>query len=79
MDCDEHHLVLNEKTQSIQWIEQSIGALVVARSLWFEWNMSTLAILDMACNTRMEYKNSHIVDDSRTKPKSSNLRPRCHK
>jgi hypothetical protein len=28
MDFDEPHLVLNEKTQSIQWIERSTGALM---------------------------------------------------
>jgi hypothetical protein len=30
----QQHLTLNEKTQPIQWTEQSIGALVAAGSLW---------------------------------------------
>jgi hypothetical protein len=34
MDCDEPHLMPNEKMQPIQWIEQPTGALVVAGSLW---------------------------------------------
>jgi len=34
MDCDEPHLVPNEKMQPISWIEQPIGALVVIGSLW---------------------------------------------
>jgi len=34
MDCDEPHLVPNEETQPIQWIEQQTGALVVAGLLW---------------------------------------------
>jgi len=34
MDCDEPHLVLNEKTQPIQWTKWPIGALVVDGSLW---------------------------------------------
>ncbi len=34
MDCDEPHLVPNEKTQPIQWTEQPTGALVAAGSLW---------------------------------------------
>jgi hypothetical protein len=34
MDCDEPHLVLNEKTQPIQWTEWLIGALVAIGSLY---------------------------------------------
>jgi hypothetical protein len=34
MDCDELHLISNEKTQPIQWIKQPTGALVVIGSLW---------------------------------------------
>jgi hypothetical protein len=34
MDCDERHVVLNEKTQSIQWMKWPTNALVVANSLW---------------------------------------------
>jgi len=33
MDCDEPHLVPNEKMHPIQWTEQPIGALVAAGSL----------------------------------------------
>jgi hypothetical protein len=32
MDYDEPHLMLNEKTQPIQWTERPIGALVVVGS-----------------------------------------------
>jgi hypothetical protein len=32
MDCDEPHLMSNEKTQPIQWIERPTGALVDAGS-----------------------------------------------
>jgi len=34
IDCDEPHLVSNEKTQPIQWTERPTGALVAAGSLW---------------------------------------------
>jgi hypothetical protein len=34
MDCDALHLVLNEKTQPIQWTEWQTGALVAAGLLW---------------------------------------------
>jgi hypothetical protein len=34
MDCDELHLMLNEKTQPIQWTERPTGALVAAGALW---------------------------------------------
>jgi len=34
MDYDEPHLMLNEKTQHIQWTESSTCALVAAGSLW---------------------------------------------
>jgi hypothetical protein len=33
MDYDEPHLMLNEKTQPIQWTKRPTGALVVAGSL----------------------------------------------
>jgi len=33
MDYDEPHLVLNEKTQPIQWTERPIGTFVAAGSL----------------------------------------------
>jgi hypothetical protein len=33
MDCDEPHLVLNEKTQPIQWTKRPTGALVIVGSL----------------------------------------------
>jgi hypothetical protein len=33
MECDEPHLMSNEKTQPIQWTKRPIGALVVASSL----------------------------------------------
>ncbi len=34
MDCDEPHLMLNEKTQPIQCTERPTGALVAVGSLW---------------------------------------------
>ncbi len=34
MDCDEFHLMSNEKMQPIQWTKQPTSALVVASSLW---------------------------------------------
>jgi hypothetical protein len=34
MDYDEPHLMPNEKTQPIQWIERPIGALMATSSLW---------------------------------------------
>jgi len=34
MDCDEPHLVLNEKMQPIQWTERPTSALVVIGSFW---------------------------------------------
>jgi hypothetical protein len=34
IDCDEPHLVPNEKTQPIQWTERPTGALVAVNSLW---------------------------------------------
>jgi hypothetical protein len=34
MNCDEPHLVPNEKPQPIQWTEWPTGALVAAGSLW---------------------------------------------
>jgi hypothetical protein len=34
MNCDEPHLVLNEKTQPIQWTKWQTGALVAAGLLW---------------------------------------------
>jgi hypothetical protein len=33
MDCDEPHLMLNDKTWPIQWIKQPIDALVATGSL----------------------------------------------
>jgi len=38
MDCDEPHLVPNEKTQPIQWIKRLTGALVAIGSLWL-WQL----------------------------------------
>jgi hypothetical protein len=34
MDCDEPHLMLNEKTQPFQWTERPTAALVAC---WFLW------------------------------------------
>jgi hypothetical protein len=34
MECDEPHLVPNEKMQPIQWTERPTGALVAAGLLW---------------------------------------------
>jgi hypothetical protein len=34
MDCDEPHLMPNEKTQPIQWTEWPTCALMAAGSLW---------------------------------------------
>jgi hypothetical protein len=34
MDCDEPHMISNEKTQPIQWTERPTGALVAVASLW---------------------------------------------
>jgi hypothetical protein len=34
MDCDEPHVMPNEKLKPIQWIEWPISALVVVGSFW---------------------------------------------
>jgi hypothetical protein len=34
MDCDEPHLMSNEKTQPIQWTEWPTDALVAIGSFW---------------------------------------------
>jgi hypothetical protein len=46
MDCDEPHLMPNEKMQPIQWTEWPTGALVAAGSLWpLVWRVRPLGFM----------------------------------
>ncbi len=46
MDCDEPHLMGNEKMQPIQWTEQPTGALVAALELELETDLMKELELD---------------------------------